>query len=967
VHGYTDDEDSHPDEAGYGFVALLQARTAAAVAEALDDFDRELHLLGKDKGRAIVRFHTDVDRSFLGKVKKLAVRKGWAQTDTGGYRSQGNSVVERRIGMLKQQARVVLLAATGGRFYYDQLWGHALQFANKCVNVTDWTGRIAPYTQLTGAPYKWGPNDHAFGELVLWEVNAENRAGPYQQPGEYGLWMGTDPTNGGAIVVPISWDSATDSWQLHRTVTAVTYRVYRGVYPLRMSPPKGGDPGALDKWVTRVMDPLLLAQAGGDALAGVVPDAGVSAPASCSGPPPSAVAPSGAPPSGAVHPVVVLEGEYEVERILNKRTVKGKTLYLVKWKGYDRSENTWESRSVVEDCAALDDFEQSFVERQGNCAFLLHAEYDTDEQLLYRAVCYAFEAHLQSDSLPGGVAGPCGAVAAESALAVASLLKRQRVGGTVEEWLPAYEAEFESVASRRLVELTPGEAARVRVSYLLPKLRMLLARKRCGRLKARLILQGFQEPFEWDHGVSNASPVAYLATVRALLARAGSGRVISSRDVSVAFLQSSAYGPGEDARYVSYVPYKGADPRVFRLLGPLYGQRSAPRRWYATVAAWLTRPESEGGAGLVQGCNEPCVFRHPTRDLVVVLYVDDILTSGDEASTAVFHERLGKEYECTEPSYLAPDSPLDFLGFSITTEVVDGETFIYMDQAEALSLLLSRFDAGELHPKDAPMPTRTLLNSDPTPLSVNAGALYKHLVGSLNYFVRTTRFDMAYAVSRLSSFMSSPTVGAWKALQHLLGYLKATVDFRIGGLIPASGDEFSYFVDSDHASDKANSTRSQTGYILFLNSFPVEWSSKRQPHTSVAPAEAEVYAMSEAVYAGRLLGWVAEEIGLEVRWPFELQSDSSQAVSYQHSTCPNSKMRSFFDLRLGRIQELRDTNIVTSKKILRDLNVADLLTHCLSGSQHWGHLDRAQNLRSVSCRGACVLRHVYSVTAHELI
>ena len=72
VHGYTDDEESHADEAGYGFVALLVARTAAAVAEALDDFDLQLQLLGKDKSRAIVRFHTDVDKSFLGKVKKLA-------------------------------------------------------------------------------------------------------------------------------------------------------------------------------------------------------------------------------------------------------------------------------------------------------------------------------------------------------------------------------------------------------------------------------------------------------------------------------------------------------------------------------------------------------------------------------------------------------------------------------------------------------------------------------------------------------------------------------------------------------------------------------------------------------------------------------------------------------------------------------------------------------------------------------
>jgi hypothetical protein len=385
------------------------------------------------------------------------------------------------------------------------------------------------------------------------------------------------------------------------------------------------------------------------------------------------------------------------------------------------------------------------------------------------------------------------------------------------------------------------------------------------------------------------------------------------------------------------------------------------------VAAWLTKPEAEGGAGLVQGQNEPCMFRHPDKDLVVVLYVDDILTSGDEASTALFHDQMGKEYDCTEPVYLATDNPLDFLGFSITKEVVDGVEHVYMDQCEAVELFLSRFDAEKLQLKDSPMPTKTLLNSDPAPLSHNAAGLYKHLVGSLNYFVRTTRFDIAFAVSRLSSFMGAPTAGAWKALVHLLGYLKATSSFRIGGAIPVEGDEFSFYVDSDHAGDKTNTTRSQTGYLLFLNSFPVDWASKRQPHTSVAPAEAEVYAMSEAAFAGRLLGWVAEEMGLQVQWPLELQSDSNQAVSYQHSTCPNSKMRSFFDLRLGRITELRDTNIITSKKILRDLNVADLLTHCLSGSQHWSHLGRAQNLRSVSCRGACVLRHIYSVQLTSLL
>jgi hypothetical protein len=44
------------------------------------------------------------------------------------------------------------------------------------------------------------------------------------------------------------------------------------------------------------------------------------------------------------------EQEYEVEQILDDKRVSGKPYYLVKWKGYDTLENTWEPIENLTGC-----------------------------------------------------------------------------------------------------------------------------------------------------------------------------------------------------------------------------------------------------------------------------------------------------------------------------------------------------------------------------------------------------------------------------------------------------------------------------------------------------------------------------------------------------------------------------------------------------------------------------------------
>jgi len=44
---------------------------------------------------------------------------------------------------------------------------------------------------------------------------------------------------------------------------------------------------------------------------------------------------------------------YHVEKILDSKRIKGKQMYLVKWKGYTKRYNTWEPESNFDDVAVI--------------------------------------------------------------------------------------------------------------------------------------------------------------------------------------------------------------------------------------------------------------------------------------------------------------------------------------------------------------------------------------------------------------------------------------------------------------------------------------------------------------------------------------------------------------------------------------------------------------------------------------
>ena len=129
--------------------------------------------------------------------------------------------------------------------------------------------------------------------------------------------------------------------------------------------------------------------------------------------------------------------------------------------------------------------------------------------------------------------------------------------------------------------------------------------------------------------------------------------------MSVAFLQSLEYDSSDPPRYVYHRPSPDSKPQYYRLRGPIYGQRVASKKWYDTLVLFML------SQGFIQGKDEPCSFYNPKTHMTVLAYVDDIICRGSDSATQEFYSNLTRRFDCKDPSYLAYDNPLHFIGFDI--------------------------------------------------------------------------------------------------------------------------------------------------------------------------------------------------------------------------------------------------------------------------------------------------------------
>ena len=811
--------------------------------------------------------------------------------------------------MLQQLFRVVLLTATGGVLYYDQLWDVGLKYSNYIINTTPWADDSpSPISRLSGFPNRRSKNMHVFGAYCLFHVPKELRDGKFRPPSEMGIWVGLDPNcTNGHFVVPIEWQHSTQSWVLHEVVTATTVKVYEEVFPLRKAPPPGTiGTVKFDEFVDDFVNPLYES----------------SQKESVIEKPQQVVPEKASPEKGAPQyknpnkqkgpkPKSTPEKEYELEEILDTRIkkVKGKGVkqYLVKWKGYKKSENSWVDVKDLNSPELVSEYNNKQTGRTKKDIVGALTALMITENIIGNS--------LRNDILPNF----------DVDRAVESLMRKQKLTGGEDKFAIGVNTELTHMLDKRLELISdPAEAAKIMVTEPVVSLRMQLELKKDWRRKARLLLQGFKEPEEWDLE-SNVSPVAFPSTIRTLVFKSGpDDEVLSSIDVSVAFLQTDKYGPNERPRYVSWRPYTGGPNYVFKLLGPIYGQRSAPRAWYKKITKWLIEE-----MGYTQAQNEPCLFTHENGHCMA-LHVDDLICRGTREISTEFYRKMKIKFECKDPEFLEPGNFLTFTGLDIGLER-DEKGLIYSISQERELLAFLKNKGLDKEPKRAsPMPRRETILTEGE-VDQETGTWARSCLGGLHHFSRMTRWDICHSVSRTGQTTQNPKQGTIDQLKQIAGFLNNTSAYKLKCRRVQGRNIVSSMTDSNHHGDPKFTSNSQTGVIGLLNGAPAHWRSNRQPKSTQSPTESEIYALSTGVKDVRLFYWVLEEMTHVVtQYPILIQTDSSGARSFQRDTCPSTKLRGCFDFRERWVEELRDQGTFSTELVSDSNNLADIFTKCLS-------------------------------------
>jgi hypothetical protein len=482
-------------------------------------------------------------------------------------------------------------------------------------------------------------------------------------------------------------------------------------------------------------------------------------------------------------------------------------------------------------------------------------------------------------------------------------------------WKEAVRSEMDSILANGTWEITdrPYGCKPVGCKWVFKK--KLRPDGTIEKYKARLVAKGYTQK-EGEDFFDTYSPVARLTTIRVLLSLAPSyGLLIHQMDVKTAFLNGELdeeiYMDQPDGFVVN-----GQEGKVCKLLKSLYGLKQAPKQWHEKFERTLT------AEGFVVNEADKCVYyRHGGGEGVILcLYVDDILIFGTNLNII----KKTKDFlsRCFEMKDLGVADVI--LNIKLLKDDNGGITLL---QSHYVEKILSRFGYSDCKSCPTPYDPSVLLRKNKT--TARDQLRYSQIIGSLMYLASATRPDIAFAVSKLSRFVSNPGDDHWHALERVMHYLKGTASYGIHYTgYPRVLEGYS---DSNWISD-ADEIKATSGYVFTLGGGAVSWKSCKQTILTRSTMEAELTALDTATVEAEWLRELLMNLPV-VEKPIPaipMNCDNQTVIIKVNSSKDNMKSSRHVKRRLKSVRKMRNSGVIALDYIHTSRNLADPFTKGLS-------------------------------------
>ena len=199
------------------------------------------------------------------------------------------------------------------------------------------------------------------------------------------------------------------------------------------------------------------------------------------------------------------------------------------------------------------------------------------------------------------------------------------------KWTQAMNEELEALQKNSTWDLIHKPIGKKTVGYRWVFTVKLKADGSIDRYKARLVAKGYTQRYGIDYEETFA-PVAKINTVRILISLAATKDwPLRQFDVKNAFLNGNL----EEEVYMDMPPEVKCRPcdvgKVCKLKKSLYGLKQSPRAWFGRFS------KSMKTFGYRQSNSDHTLFikRNQGKITALIVYVDDMIVTGDEGSTKV--------------------------------------------------------------------------------------------------------------------------------------------------------------------------------------------------------------------------------------------------------------------------------------------------------------------------------------------